>query len=98
MAFKIPPTTPSSSCIKLCVGSYFGLYLKLLVLKFPQLWFLCQFVCAIAHNILDMLYRLCGFYCCVAPANLNYMPNLYGWPNNVLVVPLPRVGGGFGYY
>ena len=27
-------------------------------------------------------------------ANLNYMPNLYGWPNNVLVVPLPRVGGG----
>ena len=65
-----------------------------LVLKFPQLWFLCQFVCAIAHNILDMLYRLCGFYCCVAPANLNYMPNLYGWPNNVLVVPLPRVGGG----
>ena len=43
-----------------------------------------------------MLYRLCGFYCCVAPANLNYMPNLYGWPNNVLVVPLPRVGGGGG--
>ena len=41
-----------------------------------------------------MLYRLCGFYCCVAPANLNLMPNFYGWPNNVLVVPLPQVGGG----
>ena len=43
-----------------------------------------------------MLYRLCGFYCCVAPANLNLMPNFYGWPNNVLVVPLPQVGEGGG--
>ena len=60
----------------------------------PTNWFLCQFVCAVAHNIVDMLYRLCGFYCCVAPANLNYMPNFYGWPNNVLVVSLPQVGGG----
>ena len=41
-----------------------------------------------------MLYHHCGFYCCVATANLYYMPNFYGWPNNVLVVPLPRGGGG----
>ena len=40
-----------------------------------------------------MLYHLSGFCCCVATANLYYMPNLYGWPNNVLVIPLPRVGG-----
>ena len=40
---------------KLCDGSYFGLYSKLLVYKFPQLWSLCQFDFAIAHNILDVV-------------------------------------------
>ena len=64
----------------------------------PTNWLLCRFVCAIAHNIVDMLYHLCSFYCCVAPANLIYMPNFYEWPYKVLVFPLPNVGGGVGYH
>ena len=99
MALKIPPTAPSHPVQKFCDGSYVGLYSKLVVQKIPQLWSLCQFVFAIAHNIFQICCITSVVSAVASPLpTFTICPISTDGPITYQSSPSPGWGGGFGYH